>query len=515
MTEGGPVRSFAKLIADKDAEINDRYDGVLEQAEDAVIAASLAQSNAEAAAFAAAYGANFKASEAVGLAETPSGQGFSILSPDGLYLIVYKNNAGAALEITRYFTKAFFDRLFASGFTAERIGALFSWLDSAGHLLAEIKLDGNLWSKGRNVTAGVDTAIAAYAAGLAAATAAATVLPGPTRSDSLLVFTDSVNRRYARFLENGEFEVKGLNHSQTLAAVPAAIAAIFPSATIDGFGDSLEQGSGSTGGLTLAVQLSALYAAAGAPRTVSLSGLGGQGCTSILARQGSVPALVTFPTGASGFPEIQASGSVNVTVTGNPLVYPGDAASATSMACTIAGIPGTLNRASGNSGGQYSFARTTAGAAIPVDASVPANPTFGTLGYGMSLCWIGTNDLLGGASAATIMGYIDAYVSYQKTAQKRCIVIMPLFDNTHASVAAYKATYATLLALVKAKYPFNSIDTLALLQRSRDGSANDLADVAAGLVPRSLTAVDRLHLINAGYGVVAAAIKSINDSKGW
>ena len=497
--------------------VNDAEIGALASAEAALTsesAAAQSAADAEAAQVAAeaardainTTGKVFTAAEgtAAGIAATTNGQQFSVLSLDLKSWGVYRNNAGSALYLTSSYTGDYFDGLITRRDT--RTGRLGVIKDAAGKMAA-------WWDDAGDMFLGVIGNISTIIAALNAA-----VKVTSTRGRyAVLLAKDSAGKVALGVDSAGDLIHQGNNVSPVLnlTTFAASQAQLFPTSTIDGFGDSLTQGAGSTGGQTLAVQLAALYTAAGAPRTVALSGLGGQGSVSILARQGSAPAMVTFPVGASGFPEIPASGSVNVTVTNNPLVYPGDPASATSMACTIAGVSGTLNRASGNSGGQYSFARTTSGSIVKVDALAPAWPTFGTQGFGMSLCWLGTNDLIGGASAATILGYIDTYVGFQRPSQKRCIVIMPLFDSSSGSVATFKATYAALLVLVKAKYAFNCIDTLSILQRANDGSGNDLADVAAGLVPRSLTAVDRLHLNNAGYGVVAAAIKSLNDSKGW
>jgi len=141
MTDGGPVRSLAKLIADNDArilgsgllaEINASKDAAAqartsaEAARDDVAVLGvdlLAQVNAtkeategeraraEAARDAANAIGKVFATTAAGVAGTVSGQSFCVLSTDASQLIVYTNNAGAAAEVTRYYTKNYMDTI--------------------------------------------------------------------------------------------------------------------------------------------------------------------------------------------------------------------------------------------------------------------------------------------------------------------------------------------------------------------------------------------------------------------
>lgn len=389
-------------------------------------------------------------------------------------------------------TVAYLNTVFANGFMAQRTGYLYAWVDSAGVLLAGIKLDGTLWTKGVSVT---DVTSA--------------VLKDTAPRGYLHVWTDSVNRKVAAILDDGDFESRGANVSDQIALLSAIT--ITPSTNLYLFGDSLTEGAGSTGGLTLGVQLQALYSAVPDNRIVTSFGYGSQPCASILARQGSSPSMVTMAVGASGFSEIPASGAANCTVTKDPLLY-ANAAIGQSITGTLFSIPGTLAKA--GTTGQYSFTRTTAGSLTKIPTSVPFIPDTSTYQTQTAICWIGTNDLLS-KTAAEILAYIDLYVGFQSTVQKRRIILMPIFDCDGASVATAKTNYATLLPLVLDKYPTECIDTLALLQRNGDGGGTDNTDVTNGLMPTSLTAADRIHLNNAGYGVVAAEIKRILDSKGY
>ncbi|SDE41785.1 hypothetical protein [Paraburkholderia lycopersici] len=114
---GGPVRSPAKLIADKDAEINQSAAGVLasataqattatNQAGIATTRASAASASADAAAAsasAAALAGKVYADTTTGLANTTNGQYFSVpVSNAQDSLILYQNVSGVATEKTRY-----------------------------------------------------------------------------------------------------------------------------------------------------------------------------------------------------------------------------------------------------------------------------------------------------------------------------------------------------------------------------------------------------------------------------
>lgn len=470
--------------------------------------AEAAQVAAEAARDAANAVGNVFSNVTAGIAGTTLGQTFGVLSVDLQDIIFYTNPS--TTEVFRLKTKAFFDTVFANGFTAERTGYLYAWVDSAGELLLGIKLDGTLWSKGVNLTDGIADGVEALEQVQAAAPAIAAIQDGPARSDYLTVFLDNASRILGGFAENGELIVKGVNHSQALADVPAVVDISKPITSIAIIGDSLTEGAGSTSGQTVGVQLKALYTAASDNRNVVGVGFGGQAVASILARQGSVPTQITFPVGASGFPEIPASGAAAVTVTNAPLQY-ADISQAKSMTGSVAGIAGTLTRTANTN--NYTFTRSVAGSITPVDSGVPFLPSPAYQNWTF-VCWIGTNNL-GWDTPANIFAGINSYTGWQNTAQKRRVVVMPTIDCLSGSAATMKTNYATLLALVKAAYPFEYIDTRAILQRNNNGSANDLADIADNLPPRSLLSGDRYHLNNAGYGVIAAEIKRILDLKGF
>ena len=476
--------------------------------------ASNAQAQAEAARDATGRYFTYAEGTAAGIAATLDGDVFSVLSADDQYWNLYRNVSGSAVAIgSGNYTKVYFDNVFANvfvnGFVASKTGYIYAWIDSTGALLLGIKSDGTLWSKGKDVTSSVDNATAAFAATVAAEAAAATVSIGSARSNYLHVFTDNVNRIIGGFKENGDLEVKGVNISTALEDVPTITSLNVPSTNIVIFGDSLTEGTGS-GGSTVGVQLQALYSDG---RTVTSFGYGGQNINSILCRQGSAPTQVTLPTNGRGFCEVPASTTpVSVTVTNSPLGY-ADITQAKSITGTLAGIAGTLTRTANTN--DYTFTRTSAGSALEVDAGLPFIPDTAIYKKYTTFCWIGTNNMTTASNENTIFAGIQKYLSFQDTVQKRFIVAMPAIDSLSGSLATIKANYDALLPLVKAAYPTEYIDTRALLQRNHDGSANDLADVAAGLMPRSLLYTDRYHLNATGYGIVAAEVKRLLDLKGF
>ena len=284
-------------------------------------------------------------------------------------------------------------------------------------------------------------------------------------------------------------------------------------------GDSTAEGAGTgTTGQTFGVQLQARYAAVGDTRTVTSFGRGGQRGAAILARQsGIAPAFIALPTGSSGFAEIPSSGSANVTMSVDLLTRAGDSTDQ-SITGEVFGVNGTLTR--NGSTGQYTFTRASAGAVVRVDATAPFITSIATTYRNYTyVCWICTNDINSVSSpltAAQMLAQIDTYVSWQITSNKMFAIVMPLLDGLGASLSSAKILYSDLLSLVKSKYPRHYVDSLAELQRANDGSAGDLADVAAGITPRSLNAstLDRLHLNVAGYGIIVTAAKRVLDNQG-
>lgn len=84
-------------------------------------------------------------------------------------------------------------------------------------------------------------------------------------------------------------------------------------------------------------------------------------------------------------------------------------------------------------------------------------------------------------------------------------------SNDGGNIAVIQTLNAELATLYGARY----VDILGALQAANDGSANDLADVAAGYTPRSLRDGGVVHLNDAGYAIVAATWISAHQAMGW
>ena len=261
------------------------------------------------------------------------------------------------------------------------------------------------------------------------------------------------------------------------------------------WGDSLTGGSGASAAAT---RYPSVAGDAYSPkREVSNQGIGGQTSTQIAARMGVQPITCTV-TGN----EIPASGGVSITGKNiNPLV---DSGSYTGlMLGSLAGVPGVMTT---DGSGNWTFTRTTAGSAV----SCPANTRFvpdvpAALSDKVAWLWLGRN---GADSGFTVLGDIAlAVASYS-----RYLVgsILTSSADSGAEITAIEATNASLLSTYGSHY----VDVLGALQAANDGSADDLADVAAGYTPRSLRS-DAVHLNDAGYAIAASTFKAAADALGY
>jgi lysophospholipase L1-like esterase len=118
----------------------------------------------------------------------------------------------------------------------------------------------------------------------------------------------------------------------------------------------------------------------------------------------------------------------------------------------------------------------------------------------VNLFWLGRNNA---ASPATVKADIAACVANLYAGNDRYLVLGVLTST--ADTAQQIADIGTLNADLAEMYGSRYLDVLAYLQSKGDGSANDIADVAAGYTPRSLR-VDALHLNPAGYQHVADCV---------
>jgi lysophospholipase L1-like esterase len=105
------------------------------------------------------------------------------------------------------------------------------------------------------------------------------------------------------------------------------------------------------------------------------------------------------------------------------------------------------------------------------------------------------------SSPVTVKANIASAVAALTTTHYLIHSVLPSADDSAGSVT----NIATLNSDLATVYGTRFVDMLAPLQAASNGSAGDLADVAAGIVPRSLR-FDAVHLNAAGYTIVANAL---------
>lgn len=263
------------------------------------------------------------------------------------------------------------------------------------------------------------------------------------------------------------------------------------------WGDSLTAGAGASSSAT---RYPAVAGDSFSPvRDVSNQGIGGQTSTQIAARMGAQPIEITV-TGN----EIPASGGVAVTAKNiNTLVNSGVFSG--SMHGTVAGVYGRITT---DASGNWTFTRSDAGSATACPADSVFVPALAdTFNETTSWLWAGRN---GAQSGYTVAGDIAAAAAMITTGRYLVGAILTSADDSAGNITALQALNASLASTYGSRF----VDLMAILQAANDGSANDLADIAAGYTPRSLRS-DAVHLNDAGYAIVAAAWKNATVAMGW
>lgn len=262
------------------------------------------------------------------------------------------------------------------------------------------------------------------------------------------------------------------------------------------WGDSLTAGAGCTGGCDYPAVAQTLF---DPPRSVVNMGMGGQTATQIAARQGGVPLLLSV----SG-DTIPASGSVAVTERNvDVLIESGTPAGA--LEGWLGGVFGTLST---DESGDWSFERENSGA--PVDCPARSRLTSSlaiALRDRIAWLWMGRN---GAAPGHDVVGDVAASVGALGHGRYLVGAILPSASDSPGALDAIVATNAALATAHGDRF----VDLFATLTAAQDGSGDDLADVAGGLVPRSLRS-DAVHLNDAGYALVAAAMRDATLAMGW
>ncbi len=119
------------------------------------------------------------------------------------------------------------------------------------------------------------------------------------------------------------------------------------------------------------------------------------------------------------------------------------------------------------------------------------------------------------ASTATIQADDARAIGYSTSGRYWFCEILPKSDGTENNGDANRITLNGTNSARKTTLGNRYIDTiLPALQAANDGSANDLADVANGLVPRSLQVDGVFHLTDLGNYVKNQAITATIETYG-
>ncbi|MGV2947505.1 SGNH/GDSL hydrolase family protein [Acinetobacter sp. AGC35] len=291
------------------------------------------------------------------------------------------------------------------------------------------------------------------------------------------------------------------------------------------WGDSMTQGAGATGGNAPYPQaLQLLLNNAGISATVRNSGCGGETSFTIAARQGGNPMRLYAESGV-----IPASPTaVKIVMLDNngkpirPLVQksgiPGQDSSLW-FDGAIAGIKGRLaivkpNGASSawDNANYYTFTRAEAGAEVILNRPTPFYLDFAEARRGdIAIIWTGQNNE---TPSEYIIADNNAMINHLNTAIKRYLVISR--PKPYLDLAAQISDEEKLYLAYGSRFinVRKYLIEYGLADAGITPTAQDTADIAAGLVPSSLRS-DGTHFNNAGYAVVAKIVFERLKQLGW
>lgn len=267
--------------------------------------------------------------------------------------------------------------------------------------------------------------------------------------------------------------------------------------SIVAWGDSLTASANVT---TEAARYPAVAARAYAPeRSILNLGIGGQTSTQIAARMGGQPIACTVIAD-----QIPAEG--NVAVTGKTINVLVDSGNFTGIQTGwLAGVYGNMST---DADGNWTFTRASPGGVTACPSGTAFVPELALRTRNrIQWLWLGRN---GAQDGYTVEGDIAAAAS--SIGHTRYLVgsVLPAAGDSPGDIAACQALNATLAASYGARF----VDVYAALSAAGNGTAEDLADLAADYIPRSLRS-DTVHLNDTGNAVVAATFKAANDALGW
>lgn len=435
-------------------------------AETARTGAETARSEAEAARDAATVNADVYVDVATGLAAVTDGQQFQVVSADGLSIQRYRRDAGpVAVAVADYPSTALSPKALPP-----ETGYVWALVDQDGRAAILVGLDGKVTLPKNEYSS---------------------FLPQDLVADSGYVWAmvDESNRIALGVKNTGEV-VGGFQTTGTPSAAP----------TIWYLGDSLAAGV-----YTRMVPLLPDHTIIGA-------GIGGQKTDQIARRAGAFFALVSVAGN-----EIPASGPVTVSAIDVRILSGASNSGTSTMAGRLAGVPGVLSCAHDASSDLldvYTFTRTTAGDAVQCLPGSPFLPDTNGRENGVVIIATGAND---GGNIERIKTGVDAIVSICTASDRRFLIVTPPSGgpitpgDPAPPVAAYFSEYENWAA---AKYGDRVFNVRLWSHQFGNGSADDIADIAAGIVPRSLR-VDSVHWTNAFSQLVAEHLANQIISRGW
>lgn len=441
--------------------------------EESVAEAESAAVRAEVARDAAQLSAGVFADTAAGLAATTIGKYFSVPSAESSeFLVLYRNNAGVAQEVKRYPSSELLAGI-TQGVTPDEY-------DGNGVKLRTWDEDGNMVVSGRVMAEGKFLAALPYGADFLEGGAPAFVSGDgifPLSFDQqgrMLAVPHPIFARMVAMMSGAQVDMDAIVSQDSIVL----------------FGDSITA-SGSGWGDNLA-------AALGGSRSVTNKGVGGEDTKTIVQRQGGYP----IPLAAFTLP---ASGSVTVTLTdGDPYYGKGG-----TYAATVSGI--AVTAAPTATFGQWTLTRVTAGNPVAVASGTPIVLTEQE-GFRVFTLVLQPGPNLNPAMPSAmkrheLQPYIDIaagaivhltpkvkrfslvgeYVAANGTDRTNLKASILLFNSMLRQLCG-EAHYIDLheWGSTQAIYDGVSLGVIASV------TAQDEADMAAGLVPQSLT-VDGVH----------------------
>lgn len=266
------------------------------------------------------------------------------------------------------------------------------------------------------------------------------------------------------------------------------------------FGDSMT-GAGSSGSW-----VTKLAAVTG--RNHYNGGIGGQSVSSIAARQGGVPALVTL-VGNS----IPASGVVPVEVISRTPIDP-----STSITGTLSGVAGTLSR---DTGVVHTFTRATAGVGTVCVPGTPFVPDVAKANRNRKFTLSAGRNGFKNSTPESIVGAIRSMRDYSTSAQGFVLDVPPwVGEELPAAPGSSREALNKLNAMLKAEFPSEFLNVFELLRTPAAAqaagiffSADDQTDITNGITPRSFR-TDGGHLNEQGGKAVAYFVQKATFERG-